>query len=90
MRDTPPSPAPADQPDRRAMRRAVLRALPVIGLMMITLWSFVSALVLSVGLLTGLEIIGMVVVGALLVPPALWANWHAVRLAIEGELHHAE
>lgn len=79
---------PADLSDneaRRANRRAVLRALPAIGLVTVVLWSVLSALALSLSILIDLEIVGLGIVILLLLPPGLWANWQAIRLSVAAE-----
>jgi hypothetical protein len=71
----------------RSTGAALLHALPAILLMTVVLWTFVLTGALGVAIFIDLELIGLFLGLAIFGAPALWANWHVVRLAIEAERH---
>jgi hypothetical protein len=69
----------------RSTTAALWHALPAIGLISLILWSFSAMGVFGIALVLDIDIIGLILGAILFAPPALWANWHIVRLAIESE-----
>jgi len=69
----------------RSTAAALWHALPAIGLISLILWSFSAMGAFGVAVVLDIDILGLVLGAILFAPPALWANWHVVRLAIESE-----
>jgi hypothetical protein len=69
----------------RSTAAALWHALPAIGLISLILWSFAGISIYGIGLVLDIDVIGLILGVILFAPPTIWANWHAVRLAIESE-----
>ena len=79
---TDPTPASTKT---RGTTLALLHALPAILLVSLILWTFAGTSAAILALAVDLDIIGVLLSVALFAPPALWANWHVVRLAVAAE-----
>jgi hypothetical protein len=69
----------------RSTAAALWHALPAIGLISLILWSFSAISIYGIALVLDIDIIGLILGFVIFAPPAVWANWHVVRLAIESE-----
>jgi hypothetical protein len=79
---TSPTPSPTKT---RGTTLALLHALPAILLISLLLWTFAGTSAVIFALAIDLDIIGIVLSAALFVAPAVWANWHVIRLAVASE-----
>jgi hypothetical protein len=70
---------------RRSITGALFHAMPAIALMTLILWAFALSAALSVAFLIDLEVIGATLCVLVFAAPAIWANWHVVRLSVEAE-----
>lgn len=53
--------------------------------MTLILWIWALTSAISLALLIDLEVLGTVLCLAVFGAPAIWANWHLVRMAVEAE-----